>query len=965
MVWLLADSLPSPAPQSFRVLHKFPRDFGVRLADWRRNVKCCRVPAKSKQRKQKSDTLEPKPEEIDRLIVAWLAREEINTNQAHERLARKCGCSYRTIEDVRRYNKPVSAHVLYCIAEFFDVRITKIAEIPEGHVLTALPPVGRSAELKELRQIWDKREATVVLVSGMGGEGKTALAEHFREEICRREEVNDCRVDFYRKETAADCLAKLISLNDVNQVDGGEKMLPSRAAEFMLRGGNGRRNLLILEGFEELMTGVDERGRVIGDPLIRDFLHRLAQVQPAKSTGLVLVTSREPLDELARFKRAFREIELPPLPQKEGESLFRRLLDPGAGKSPRDVSDQAISDFVAAVRGHALTVTLAAAAVRETDAEVFSLDDATSAVKAGELSVPEGKLSAEGQHRLPGYVLRHAAKSLSPVERQFMQLVGCAVVAVTDSLLRDVFAAPTSGIAPNDVFPHALRSMGLAKLKRILIPALAKRRLLIRSEEGCSAHPLVKAFFSSDTSQLDQPTKHTLHALIFQHLRARVESETEITAGDIAPMAHGAYHACQCGQARLGFEGFGFARFNPRVVDAHPVVLAAPSSVLNALRPFFSDESWSRFAPQPAEEELTKHQQLQASLLAAHCWQQVGSYRSDFAQGCWQLCLNVLNQLDDPGSQVLKAYILFNLFWRAELFDGRLRDSLQHARQVSEVMRRPSPLLAEAAYILLAGSNFFLGRFKEAAAAVGRAELVAGHPEVRGSQLFQGDPNDPLAAVLCYKALCLWHQGKADAARRAMEQALKEAESVQRPLAPALTLFFAGVLDYLSGDMAALHGTAVRLREVSSRAGNTIWQVAGLMFACRADGGEDGLKELRHGIEEWQARKAKICLPLWHEMTADLCMSLGDNPGASAELHAALRVSIETGERWREVSLSIKQADWSLRAGASTRDLKAMLRAAKELALSQESPALLFQVEDCARRLNRPFRQSRGGKSRF
>ena len=127
-------------------------------------------------RKARANTLVPIPIEIDRLIQAWVLREQtLNLKRAHAFLAERCGCGRRTIEQVRSEPQPVNAAVLQLLATFFDVPLRQIALLPEGYLHCSPPIVGRADELSHLRAYWENPETRVVAVCGMGGEGKTAL----------------------------------------------------------------------------------------------------------------------------------------------------------------------------------------------------------------------------------------------------------------------------------------------------------------------------------------------------------------------------------------------------------------------------------------------------------------------------------------------------------------------------------------------------------------------------------------------------------------------------------------------------------------------------------------------------------------------------------------------------------------------------------------------------------------------
>ena len=808
------------------------------------------------------------------------------------------------------------------------------------------------------------------------------------EQVYAEHHVQVCRWDFYQKPSAADCLSTFITrCGETIAPRPSEQALARAAASWMLRGCGAQRNLLLLEGFEELMKGRNEEGQVIEAPLMRDFLHEVAGSRQPKTShsGLVLITSRERLLELQTFGRGFRELALKPLTQSEGEELLQRLLVPGATTAPERLDKKAARVFVRAVHGHPLTITLAAGTLRASGVQTFDLGEIARLIGGEEMPVSSPTLSRSGQHCLPAYVLRHAVESLTAAERQFMQLVGGAIWPVTDNLVQELILHPAATHAADRASGSDLGCLGLATIKRQLVPRLERRLLLTRSPDGYTAHPLVKAFFSADLEK-EPPFREAVHLVCFNYICKELGLLSEVLAVEhLSRRGQGAYHACRCGQAREGFKRLGYGRLAPHLVGADGVVQQAPSSVLAMLRPYFSDDSWSNLATQPSGSQLGPVERLQLAITAARCWQQVGSYGSALADNCWRLCSTELESLErehaqgltthsgvwdeiakGTGSQTnqpaslslselgrpLKAYIGLNL-WRSHLLRGRLQCSLDQAKQISLLLRDSNPQLSEAAQVLVCGSLFFMGQFGDALVAASGAEQVATADAVRECEFFQGDTNDPLAATLCYKALCQWHTASPDDARATISHAMERARKVQRPFALAVTLFFAGVLHYLLRHAPTVRSVGDELRGIGRRNGYMLWEAAGNMFFGWSEGGKDGLAIMQLGLDEWKATEVKLSQPLWLGMAAEIRAGLNDLDGACRDIGAALRSACEAGEHWQSVSLRLSHADFLLRARASRRDAVSEMEYALKLARAQQAPTLVAQAKESLRRLGR------------
>ena len=293
----------------------------------------------------------------------------------------------------------------------------------------------------------------------------------------------------------------------------------------------------------------------------------------------------------------------------------------------------------------------------------------------------------------------------------------------------------------------------------------------------------------------------------------------------------------------------------------------------------------------------------------------------------------------------MRVYINFNL-WRKNLLCGDLKKSLDRANSITASLKGVNPVLSEAGYVLVAGSHFFRGEFREALAAAQRAEKVAGLPEVRSSRTFKADINDPLAATLCYRALGEWHSDNAGKGTATMELALREAESVNRSHALVVSLFFAALLAFLHQDKAKCRALVERMLNLCDGPGYRIWQAAGTMFCGWTDGNNEGNRQIAAGIVEWTNRRARLALPLWHEMAARVFIERGEHRGAIEQLNFAMQAVKQTGERWRESQILAIRAFCMVKSGGSKRDAQREHEQAKTLALRQDSQALARGCEE-------------------
>ena len=164
--------------------------------------------------------------------------------------------------------------------------------------------VGREAELKRLDEAWADSKTNILSLVAEGGAGKSALVNEW---------LNRLQGDNYRgaklvlgwsfysqgtkeRATSADAfldwaVGKLgVEAKSTSAVAKGEAI-----AEAMMR----RRALLVLDGVEPLQHGPDAQLGQLKDQGLRALLRRFAATPPAAAHGLIVLTSRLAVKDIA------------------------------------------------------------------------------------------------------------------------------------------------------------------------------------------------------------------------------------------------------------------------------------------------------------------------------------------------------------------------------------------------------------------------------------------------------------------------------------------------------------------------------------------------------------------------------------------------------------------------------------------------------------------------------------------
>src|SRR5229473_5584148 len=189
--------------------------------------------------------------------------------------------------------------------------------------------VGREAELKRLDEAWPDAKTNILSLVAEGGAGKSALVN----EWLKRLQANNYRGadavlgwSFYsqgskERATSADdflswALDKLGRKFETTSANAKGEAI----AEALAR----RRVLLVLDGCEPLQHGLGTQQGELKDRGLRALLRRFAAMPPAEAHGLVLLTSRQAVKDVARWKDgAAPVLDVEQLSDEAGAALLR------------------------------------------------------------------------------------------------------------------------------------------------------------------------------------------------------------------------------------------------------------------------------------------------------------------------------------------------------------------------------------------------------------------------------------------------------------------------------------------------------------------------------------------------------------------------------------------------------------------------------------------------------------------
>jgi tetratricopeptide (TPR) repeat protein len=492
------------------------------------------------------------------------------------------------LDKVRDFNlrprdaKPFSAYSVHDREQHMTEAANEIAEIAERiareksaaapsasppHLryvhITGLPEtgyerlVGRDAELQRLDEAWADRSTNILSLVAEGGAGKSALVNEW---LKRMQSGHYRGADvvlgwsFYsqgskERATSAEpflnwALDKLgIKLDTTSATAKGDAI-----AEALAR----RRVLLVLDGCEPLQHGLGTQQGELKDLGLRALLRRFAAMPPAEAHGLVVLTSRQAIKDIARWKDgAAPVLDVGELSDEAGAALLR---DNGVWGT-----DAELRAAARAFGGHPLALGLLASYVKETQGGDVRRRDHIREFFAD----PENPRHDHAKRVMESYETEWLGGQ--PVPRAIMHMVG-------------LFDRPASGdclaaLRRQPAIPGLTDAIvGLDESAwRRAVARLREVRLLVPRDpatpDALDAHPLVREWFGLRLERANAEAWRTAHGRVYEHLRDTTREGKTPTLEDLAPLFQAIPHGCRAGRHQEVLDDIYIRRICQRRAD--------------------------------------------------------------------------------------------------------------------------------------------------------------------------------------------------------------------------------------------------------------------------------------------------------------------------------------------------------------------------------------------------------------
>ena len=225
------------------------------------------------------------------------------------------------------------------------------------------------------------------------------------------------------------------------------------------------------------------------------------------------------------------------------------------------------------------------------------------------------------------------------------------------------------------------------------------------------------------------------------------------------------------------------------------------------------------------------------------------------------------------------------------------------ARQLGEELlglaeHRDEPPLSVTARYTLGATSYHLGELL-AARSHSEEGIACYTPAQRSSPLFRAGV-DPGVGCPLYAAMTLWSLGYPDQALVHVQDWLALAAELAHPFSSAYALIFAAFLDQLRREEQGASDHAEAAVTLSTEQGFAQWLAWGTImqgWALTTQGqGEEGLRQMRHGLTAWRATGAELGVPYLLSLLAEGYARLGQGEAGLAVLQEGWEVMERTGE---------------------------------------------------------------------
>ena len=297
---------------------------------------------------------------------------------------------------------------------------------------------------------------------------------------------------------------------------------------------------------------------------------------------------------------------------------------------------------------------------------------------------------------------------------------------------------------------------------------------------------------------------------------------------------------------------------------------------------------------------------------------------------------------DTVGDDAQRAQTLYGL-QSVYLVQAKLERAQMVSDEVHTLYQRSfgavPPLLAG---MMLAGARLHLGRIAEASAQF--AEIIATNDPDQIFQILESQGWNCAIHSRAWQAHALWCLGYPQQALERGRDAVKLVQDLDQPFNQALALSYLALLLQLCADEAVAREYAEQALALASKYQAPYYRAWAAILVSYAlaleQPDEERIRHLRDSITAFKASGARLRLPYYLSLLAQVCRQAGRAEEGLACIDEALSEARFHNERWWDAELHRLRGELLLMRGADTSDAEAALLRAIEIARSQQARSL-------------------------
>jgi DNA-binding SARP family transcriptional activator len=344
-------------------------------------------------------------------------------------------------------------------------------------------------------------------------------------------------------------------------------------------------------------------------------------------------------------------------------------------------------------------------------------------------------------------------------------------------------------------------------------------------------------------------------------------------------------------------------------------------------------------------------QELNLQLALAPLYRMTKGWTSPEVEQTLDRAMELCDKVGNDAQRAQLVYGLESLYVvQAKLEKVQLASDELH-RLYHRTQTTPPPLEAD---MILIGSRLHLGRIAEANEAIESMLTTASPSQLQ--RIYDEQGWNFAVHGRAWQAHALWLLGYPQSALLRAHEAVGLANDLNQPFNQALAATYLAMLQQLCGDQSTARASADKALALTTEYTTPYYRAWSSILVCYAQAREQpGVKtiaSLRESIDAFKASGARLRLPYYLGLLAQVCGRADRVEDGLAAVDEAMAASREHNERWWDAELHRLRGELLITGGADANDAEAAYVRAIEIARNQQARALELRAATSLVRLS-------------